>query len=55
MSSAEEAILAARLNANLQACVIRRRFDAAAGHDLSSLAPFADRDIAGDLAGQPFG
>ena len=54
VSSAEDAIVAARLNANLQACVIRRRFDAVAGHDLSSLAHFADRDIAGDLTGQPF-
>ena len=53
VSSAEDAILAARLNANLQACVIRRRFNAVAGHDLSSLAHFADRDIASDLAGQP--
>ena len=54
VSSAEDAILAARLNANLQACVIRRRFNAVAGHDLSSLAHFADRDVASDLAGQPF-
>lgn len=54
VSSAEDAVVAARLNANLQACVIRRRFDAVAGHDLSSLAHFADRDIAADLAGQPF-
>src|SRR6516162_5348992 len=52
VGSAEEAIIAARLNANLQACVIGRRFAAAAGQDLSSLADFADITIAGDLAGQ---
>jgi arginine decarboxylase len=52
VASAEEAIIAARLNANLQACVIGRRFDAAAAHDLSSLADFRDSRIAGDLAGR---
>src|SRR5262249_48172961 len=52
VGSAEESILAANLNANLQACVIGRRFAAAAGQDLSSLADFADVTIAGDLAGQ---
>ena len=52
VGSAEEAMLAARLNANLQACVIRRRFVPAAPHDLSSLAQFADASIAADLAGQ---
>jgi arginine decarboxylase len=51
VGSAEEAVIAARLNANLQACVIGRRFAAAARHDLSSLADFADSRIAGDLAG----
>ena len=52
VNSAEEAIIAARMNANLQACVIRRRFAGAAAHDLSGLAHFADSRIAGDLAGQ---
>jgi arginine decarboxylase len=52
VSSAEDAIIAARLNANLQACVIRRRFGDAAAHDLSALTHFADRTIASDLAGQ---
>jgi arginine decarboxylase len=52
VSSAEDAIIAARMNANLQACVIRRRFAAAAAHDLSGLAHFADNRIASDLAGQ---
>jgi arginine decarboxylase len=50
VGSAEEAIIAARLNANLQACVIGRRFAAAARHDVSSLADFGDSRIAGDLA-----
>jgi arginine decarboxylase len=53
VGSAEEAIVAARLNTTLQACVIGRRFAPAARHDLSSLADFADRRIAGDLASQP--
>jgi len=53
VGSAEDALVAARLNANLQACVIRRGFAAAADHDLSSLAQFADSSIAADLAGQP--
>ncbi|HKF78428.1 MAG TPA: ornithine decarboxylase, partial [Candidatus Dormibacteraeota bacterium] len=50
VGSAEEAIIAARLNANLQACVVGRRFAAAARHELSSLADFGDGRIAGDLA-----
>jgi arginine decarboxylase len=49
--SAEEAMIGAWLNANLQACVIGRRFAAAAAHDLSSLMQFGDSRIAGDLAG----
>jgi arginine decarboxylase len=53
VGSAEEAIIAARLNANLQACVIGRRFAPAARHDLSSLTDFADSRIAADLDGQP--
>jgi arginine decarboxylase len=52
VGSAEDAIVATRLNANLQACVIRRRFAAAAGHDLSGLSHFADGRIASDLDGQ---
>ncbi len=53
VSSAEEAVVAARLNAHLQASVIRRRFSPAAAHDLSRLAQFTDTHIATDLAGQP--
>jgi arginine decarboxylase len=52
VASAEEAIIAARLNANLQACVIGRRFAPAAADDVSSLADFGDSRIAGDLAGR---
>jgi arginine decarboxylase len=52
VGSAEEAIIAARVNANLQACVIRHRFAAAAAHEEPSLAHFADSRIAGELAGQ---
>ncbi len=50
VSSGEEAIVAARLNADLQACVVRRRFAHAAAHDLSGLTHFADSRVAGDLA-----
>src|SRR6516225_1690208 len=52
VASADEAIIAARLNANLQACVIGRRFAAAAVHDVSGLTDFRDSRIAGDLAGR---
>jgi len=50
VSSGEEAIVAARLNANLQACVIRRRFAPAAARDLSGLTYFVDSHAAEDLA-----
>jgi arginine decarboxylase len=50
VSSGEEAVVAARLNANLQACVIRRRFAHAAAHDVSGLTRFADSSVADDLA-----
>ncbi len=39
-SSFEEAIMAARLNFRLQACVVRRRFAHRSRHDLSSLGQF---------------
>ena len=52
VGSAEEAVIAAQLNANLQACAIRRGFAPAAAQDLSSLADFADGGIAHDLAGR---
>ena len=50
VSSGEEATVAARLNANLQACVIGRRCAHAAAHDLSGLAHFVDSRVADDLA-----
>src|SRR5215467_6983525 len=52
VGSAEEAVIAAQLNANLQACVIRAGFAPGAAQDLSSLADFADAGIARDLAGR---
>ena len=36
--SGDEALIAARLNVNIQACVIRRRFAHQSGRDLSALA-----------------
>jgi arginine decarboxylase len=50
VGSGVEAAVAMRLNANIQACVIRRRFAHAALRDLSSLADFADATLADDLA-----
>ena len=51
VGSGEEAVVAVRLNANLQACVIRRRFAHAAAHDLSGMTYFVGSHIADDLAG----
>jgi arginine decarboxylase len=53
VGSGEEAVIAARLNASLQACVIRRRFAHASARDLSGLAHFADRGIGDELADKP--
>jgi arginine decarboxylase len=50
VGSGEEAVIAARLNPSLQACVIRRRFAHLAGRDLSALAHFADHDIGEEMA-----
>jgi arginine decarboxylase len=50
VGSGEEAVLAARLNTDLQACVIRRRFAHASRRDLSSLEQFADRAVPAELA-----
>jgi len=50
VGSGVEAAVAMRLNANIQACVIRRRFAHEALRDLSSLANFADATLADDLA-----
>jgi arginine decarboxylase len=50
LGSGIEAAVAMRLNANIQACVIRRRFSHAAVRDLTSLANFADATLSNDLA-----
>jgi arginine decarboxylase len=50
VSSGDEALIAARLNVNLQAVVIRRRFSHQSTRDLSSLAEFVDSHISDDLA-----
>jgi arginine decarboxylase len=49
VGSAQEAIVAAQLNASLQACVVRRRFAAEAGHEDPDLAPFTDPGLAAEL------
>jgi arginine decarboxylase len=50
VNSGEEAVMAARLNANLQACVIRRRFSHACARDLSALVHFVDSTVSSELA-----
>lgn len=50
VGSGEDALVAARLNANLQACVIRRRFSHASTHDLTSLEGLVDGSIGDELA-----
>jgi arginine decarboxylase len=50
VGSGVEAAVAMRLNANIQACVIRRRFAHAALRDLTNLANFSDATLADDLA-----
>jgi arginine decarboxylase len=50
VSSGDEALIAARLNVNLQAAVIRRRFSHKSTRDLSSLEEFVDTAVSDDLA-----
>jgi arginine decarboxylase len=50
VSSGDEALIAARLNVNLQAVVIRRRFSHQSTRDLSTLAEFVDADVSDELA-----
>lgn len=50
VSSGDEALIAARLNVNLQAVVIRRRFSHQSTRDLSTLSEFVDTDVSHDLA-----
>jgi arginine decarboxylase len=47
--SIEDAIMAARLNFRLQACVVRRRFARRSPYDSSSLAQFVDSVVAEDV------
>jgi len=47
--SIEDAIMAARLNYRLQACVVRRRFARRSPYDSSSLAHFVDSVVADDV------
>ncbi|HEX4587381.1 MAG TPA: ornithine decarboxylase, partial [Mycobacterium sp.] len=49
VSSGDEALIAARLNVNLQAVVIRRRFSHRSTRDLSTLAEFVDTKISDEL------
>lgn len=49
VSSGDEALIAARLNVNLQAVVIRRRFSHQSTRDLSSLAEFIDHHVSEEL------
>ncbi|WP_319454564.1 MULTISPECIES: ornithine decarboxylase [unclassified Mycobacterium] len=49
VSSGDEALIAARLNVNLQAVVIRRRFSHQSSRDLTSLAEFVDTRVSEDL------
>ncbi len=50
VSSGDEALIAARLNVNLQAVVIRRRFSHRSIRDLSTLAEFVDNEVTHELA-----
>ncbi len=50
VASGDEALIAARLNVNLQAVVIRRRFSHQSTRDLSSLSEFVDDGVSHELA-----
>jgi arginine decarboxylase len=49
VASGDEALIAARLNVNLQAVVIRRRFSHQSTRDLSALSEFVDSDVQHEL------
>ena len=51
--SYEDALIAARINFNIQACVIKRRFAHHSGRDLSALEHFVDDSSPEDLMEQP--
>src|ERR1700748_2301752 len=50
VASGDEALIAARLNVNLQAVIIRRRFSHQSTRDLSSLSEFVDTGVSNELA-----
>jgi arginine decarboxylase len=50
VASGDEALIAARLNVNLQAVVVRRRFSHQSTRDLSALTEFVDTEVTHDLA-----
>ncbi|EUA68657.1 orn/Lys/Arg decarboxylase, major domain protein [Mycobacterium xenopi 4042] len=50
VGSGDEAVIAARLNSNVQACAITRRFSHRSRRDLSALEHFCDAHVAEDLA-----
>jgi arginine decarboxylase len=50
VASGDEALIAARLNVNLQAVVVRRRFSHQSTRDLSSLSEFVDTAVSHELA-----
>ena len=50
VASGDEALIAARLNVNLQAVVVRRRFSHQSTRDLSSLEEFVDDAVSHELA-----
>jgi arginine decarboxylase len=49
VASGDEALIAARLNVNLQAVVIRRRFSHQSTRDLSALSEFVDSEVQHEL------
>ncbi len=49
VASGDEALIAARLNVNLQAVVIRRRFSHQSTRDLTTLAEFVDTKVSQEL------
>ncbi|WP_137725101.1 aminotransferase class I/II-fold pyridoxal phosphate-dependent enzyme [Prescottella subtropica] len=53
VGSGDDAVIAARLNVNLQACVIRRRFHHRSRQDLTGVADFIYSGVAEKLAHHP--
>lgn len=53
VGSGDEAVIAARLNVNLQAVVVRRRFAHKSSRELAALGDFVDSRVSDDLADHP--